>query len=332
MKCVRNNDINLDAWQLILQQSLFSSPFQTPEFFSLFNSIKGYSAEAFAIQDGTKLLAVMIVTLQKEDGIKGFFSRRAIVYGGPLLLNISESSAALALLLKSILLYFKNKAIYCEIRNAFNYNLYSDIFTANNWNYNPHLNVQLDLHQQSIQTVTAAMKYNRRREINLSLKEGAAFREAESIKEIQDLYNNLSDLYTSRVKLPLPPLDYFIKLYQSPIGKVFIVLHNGKLIGGAFCIYYPNQAIYSLYYTGIRDYHKKIFPTHLAVLGAIEFGTQNNLTMLDFMGAGKPGIDYGVRKYKLEFGGNLAEHGRFIKVMNPVLFKVGKLGLRLLAK
>lgn len=332
MKCFRNNDINRDAWQIILQQSPFSSPFQTPEFFELFNSMPEYTAEAFAIQDGSKLLAVMVVTLQREHGIKGFFSRRAIVYGGPMLLNVAESSAALTLLLKTVWVYFKKKAIYCEIRNAFNYSLYSDIFANSDWDFNPHLNVQLNLIQEDIHSITTAMKYNRRREINLSLKEGATVREAENIEELQDLYNNLCDLYKSRVKLPLPALAYFIKLYKSTIGKVFVVLHNGKLIGGAFCIYYPNQAIYSLYYTGDRDYHKKIFPTHLAIWGAIDFGIKNNLTMLDFMGAGKPGIDYGVRKYKLEFGGALAEHGRFTKVINPFLFKVGKMGLKLLAK
>jgi lipid II:glycine glycyltransferase (peptidoglycan interpeptide bridge formation enzyme) len=50
------------------------------------------------------------------------------------------------------------------------------------------------------------------------------------------------------------------------------------------------------------------------------------------MGAGKLDHDYGVRKYKMEYGGQLVEHGRFIKVLNPFWFKVGKLGLKILSK
>ena len=50
------------------------------------------------------------------------------------------------------------------------------------------------------------------------------------------------------------------------------------------------------------------------------------------MGAGKPDKAYGVRNYKLAFGGDLAEHGRFINILNPILYKLGKIGIKLLSK
>ena len=176
------------------------------------------------------------------------------------------------------------------------------------------------------------MKYNRRREIRLSLKAGASFREATSEKEVSLLYNILNNLYTTRVKLPLPSLYFFKKLFLSPIGKVFLVMHNQTIIGGAFCVSYPNNTINTLYYCGIRDYNKKIYPTHLAIMAAIEYGIKNNLKFVDLMGAGKPGDEYGVRKYKEEFGGVLVEHGRYLKIFNPWLYKTGKLGLKTLSK
>ena len=87
-----------------------------------------------------------------------------------------------------------------------------------------------------------------------------------------------------------------------------------------------------MYYCGVRDYNTKIFPTHLAIMAAIEFGLKNNLRILDMMGAGKPGVEYGVRKYKSEFGGELVEYGRFINIYSPLLFKLGKIGLSILKK
>jgi hypothetical protein len=47
------------------------------------------------------------------------------------------------------------------------------------------------------------------------------------------------------------------------------------------------------------------------------------------MGAGKLNNDYGVRKYKLQFGGDLVEHGRYTKVLSVVLYFIGIKGLGL---
>jgi lipid II:glycine glycyltransferase (peptidoglycan interpeptide bridge formation enzyme) len=132
--------------------------------------------------------------------------------------------------------------------------------------------------------------------------------------------------------LPIPGVDFFIKLFYSPIGKVFIVKHMERIIGGSFCFYYPDKSIYTMYYCSLRNYNPKIFPSHLAILATIDFGLKNNLYKLDLMGAGKPDIDYGVRRYKSEFGGELIEQGRFIKVFHPFLFKIGKVGLKVLKK
>ena len=48
------------------------------------------------------------------------------------------------------------------------------------------------------------------------------------------------------------------------------------------------------------------------------------------MGAGKPNVPYGVRDFKAEFGGQLVEHGRFLHICQPFLYRIGTLGVRLL--
>ena len=87
-----------------------------------------------------------------------------------------------------------------------------------------------------------------------------------------------------------------------------------------------------MYYCGDRNYSKKLFPTHLSILAAIEFGLTQNVKSLDFMGAGKRDKEYGVRQYKLEFGGEIVEHGRFLKISRPVLFQLGNIGLKFYKK
>jgi len=146
------------------------------------------------------------------------------------------------------------------------------------------------------------------------------------------MFTAFLELYKKRVKLPIPSLNYFLGLFKNDIIKVFVVKHNGKIIGGSFCPYLQKKAIYTYYYCGLRDYHKKIFPTNLAVFAVMEYAMENNIAMIDFMGAGRTDQKYGVRDYKSQFGGELVEHGRFNKVLNPFLNNIGKLGLKIMAK
>ena len=59
----------------------------------------------------------------------------------------------------------------------------------------------------------------------------------------------------------------------------------------------------------------------------MEYAVENQFEFIDFMGAGIKGEQYGVREYKLQFGGELVEDGRYTKVLNAFLYFIGKKGL-----
>jgi serine/alanine adding enzyme len=327
-----DNEICRIKWKSFIDSNRFASPFQSFEYYKFINetSHTGMFAKVFAIEKTGKLLSLCVVTFQKEQGITGFFSRRSIIYGGPLIVDEAIGKQALIDLIKLIDRYQKNRTIYGEIRNFSDYSQYKDCFIANNWEYNPHLNIIIHIKNKSYDEIIKSMKYNRRREIGLSLKAGAVAREAETLKDILDLYSILKQLYSERVKSPLPPISFFIDLFNASIGKVFIVQFHGIIIGGSFCVYSKENSINTLYYCGIRDFNKNIFPTHLSILAAINFGLLNGIPCVNLMGAGKPDEEYGVRKYKSEFGGELIENGRFQKIYSPALYHVGSFGLAFL--
>lgn len=330
MKIITNYNIDKDKWRLLLKSSIFESPFQTQEYFNLFNSVKGLSADVFAVEEESEYTALAVVTQQKELGFKGYLSRRGILYGGPLVAPNKRES--LDILLNSIINHYKSKLIYIELRLFFDYSKYISESLSKYWEYLPYLNIRLDLSGKDMEEILLDMKYNRRRQINLSLERNAFYKECTTEEELFLLYNILLELYKNRVKLPLFDYKYFQSLWKSDIGKVFLVIHNNKIIGGSFCVAIKNHSIYTMYYCGIRDYDKKIFPTHLAILAAIEYGIKNGMKYLDFMGAGLKGKEYGVRKYKQEFGGEMNEYGRYRKIIQPILFKIGEAGLNILKK
>jgi len=77
---------------------------------------------------------------------------------------------------------------------------------------------------------------------------------------------------------------------------------------------------------------KDIYPSVLATWAPIQYAANKGLKYFDFMGAGKPDEEYGVREFKSKFGGELVEFGRFERIHKPFLFKFGKFGLKVWQK
>jgi serine/alanine adding enzyme len=331
-KAIDTNHIDKNKWEFLLRNSLFTFPFQTPAFIDFCKGSSYLDGEVFAVENSSgEYEAACLVTIQKEKGVKGFFSRRAIIYGGPVVSNECTSEAFMQLI-KTVEASIKNKVIFIEVRNYRNYSSFNIIYQKLGWNYRPYLNIKVQLSFANTTEILRSFKYNRRREIKLSINAGLEYGLAIDYFDVKSVYEILNDLYTQKVGLPVPPLNFFSDLWALGLLKVFIVKDEGKTVGGSFCLVSNTHAIYTFYYCGLRNYRQKTFPTHLAVLAAMEYGIQNRLSYLDFMGAGVPDIDYGVREYKKEFGGQIVEEGRYLKVTNTFLYWLGVKVINILKK
>jgi lipid II:glycine glycyltransferase (peptidoglycan interpeptide bridge formation enzyme) len=60
------------------------------------------------------------------------------------------------------------------------------------------------------------------------------------------------------------------------------------------------------------------------------WGHERGFTRFDFGGAGKPNVPYGVRDYKLKFGGELVNTGRMIRIHRPFNYAFATKAYRLL--
>ena len=143
MEILQHNDISREKWNLLLTEGSFASPFQTPEYFNLISNIKSFDGSVFALSDSGKIKALMVVSLIKETGPLGFFTRRGIIFGGPVSYNLSTDE--LSFFLTEVVKKLKGKTIYLESRNLFDYSFYKDSFLKSGWSYIPYLNVKLYL-------------------------------------------------------------------------------------------------------------------------------------------------------------------------------------------
>lgn len=320
MEVLTNNEIPKPKWNDFLIANPFASPFQTPEFYDLFNSLNGLLAEAIAVTEAEQILALAVITIQKEAGWKSYFSRRGIIYGGPLF--DMEHSEALCALLQQISKRYRKNVIYIEIRNFSDYADYKNEFVQNWYNYVPYLNFHVTT--KDLASLSKSMSSSRMRQIRKAQKNSVTWMEAQNIEEVKSFYGILLNLYKNKIGKPIFPFDFFKNFYESDLGKFFLVWFNNEIIGGIMCPILKGKAIYEFYVCGLDEVYKEQYPSVMATWSAIEYANQNNIPVFDFMGAGKPTEQYGVREFKARFGGEVVEYGRFLKVNKPVLYALGE--------
>jgi predicted N-acyltransferase len=313
---ISGNNINLDSWELLFKSSSFATFFQSPACYHFYKQLSFLTPFAYAVEDKGEFKALVCGYLIAEKGfVKRFFSLRAIIPGGVLLANdISEE--ALELLLSELRTDLQRKAIYIELRNLHDYSAYKGVFHKAGFQYQAHLNYQIDI--VDYETLWQKLSDNRKREIKISENLGAVCEETQNEQDINDFYLILSELYSKKLRLPIFPLEFFLKLCKNPFSKIFVVKFENKVIGGIVCIL-DSTTVYEWFICG-NDNNIKV--QTMATWTAINFTLANGLKRFDFMGAGSPLKEYGVREYKSRFGAVKVEHGRFQYIFNPFIYSV----------
>ncbi|NLE34328.1 MAG: GNAT family N-acetyltransferase [Bacteroidales bacterium] len=323
MKLLTDGEIPLPQWEAFVRENSRSSPFQTPAYFDFFNSVRGMAARAFAVVDDAGIRSLAVVTYQKEKGLKGYFSRRAIVYGG--ILYDDETPHAADMLLKAVVSDADRKSIYTEVRNLSDYRDLRELFKENGFEYIPYLNFRIDTGNR--EEMFRRISTSRQRQIKKAGRMSVTCGEAAGTEEVLQFYVMLRRLYREKLHKPLPAEDFFMEFYRRNLGKYLLVRHDTKIIGGIMCPVLDGRALYEFYISGMDESLPDHYPSVMATWCAMEYACNNGIGLFDMMGAGRAGEHYGVRDFKARFGGAMVEYGRFLRVSRPALYRLGKTGL-----
>jgi hypothetical protein len=321
-------EIDIVQWEELIDLSPTASFFSTKKCYDLYASLPFLNEFIFAVFDAGSLKGVIVGYIQSEGNrLKKFLSRRAIVPAGAVL-SVDISEATLAAFLRYCNSMLHKKAAYIEFRNYSDYSLYRHVFEKEGYRYNAHLNFHVDC--TSEEKIEKSLTKSRKRYIRTSIREGAEITTNPSWTEVLQYYQMLSDLYKYRIKTPLFPLEFFKQLYKIDESLFLLIRYRGEIIGGTACVMLGKRTIYEWFVCGASENHKNVHPSTLATWGTINYACKNGIPLFDMMGAGKPGDSYKVREFKAKFGGKLVEHGRFLYILNPLLYHVGKLGVFIL--
>ena len=305
--------IDRQQWSELVRTSETGTWFQSPEAYDFFASLPELMEPfVYGVERAEKLCAVCVGYVTKEPNpIKQFFTRRAIIIGG-VVVAANGAKEDIVILLNYVRKELKPKSIYIETRNFNDFSPWKEAFEAAGFVYKPHLNFHVD-------PATNNLSDNRKRQLK---KSDAVVSEGVSELEIREWYEVLSELYRTKVKTPLWPIDFFLEAYRQGIAKFLLVKHEGRIIGGSMVVA-DERTVYEWFECGLNAECKDQYPSVMATWGGIQLAHQSGCTRYDMMGAGEPGVPYGVRDFKAEFGGQMVEHGRFLCVCKPMLYRLG---------
>ena len=396
MRILSGNNIDRTGWSKLVKTSATGTWFQTPEAYCFYESMPEFfrpfvvaiinDANGDATLNGGALRGVCVGYVTKEkNAIKQYFTRRAIIIGGPALADdatdeeitalleavktktrhpqslysdlhettrqsacmqafrqsedlsliaveqqdASQKHAALTKNTKNI--FYPYEPIYIETRNFNDYSKWKEAFEKAGFSYQPHLNFHVDTNQPW-EVIENNIGKHRKKYIRLSFRDGATIEENPTIEQVRAYYEILLELYRTKVKMPLQPWSFFEKLYHSKNCKYLLVMYEGQVVGGSICMLLSGRGVYEWYACGKDGVFKNIHPSSVTKYAGMKYACDNGYAVFDMMGAGKPDEEYGVRDFKAEFGGELVEHGRFLCITKPLLYRLGVLGVKILKK
>ena len=417
-------EIDRGEWSRLVQTSATGTWFQTPEAFEFFESMPELFApyaigvvskpkSDLGLNNEETLCGVCVgyVTMERNP-IKQYFTRRAIIIGGPAFADdatdeevetlleavktktrhlqslnsdlhetthqsacmqafrqpedlshiaveqqdASQKHAALTKNTKNI--FYCYEPIYIETRNFNSYEKWKEAFEKAGFEYKKHLNFHVDCTDK--EKMWERLSENRKRQIkkqpipNIVLRPstGRSIEQSSSpIKggfmdvseqDVREWYEILSELYRTKVKTPLWPVEFFVEAYRQGIGQFMLVRHEGKIIGGSMVVRWkPNPSpsikgrdvrgtVYEWFECGLNAQYKEQYPSVMATYAGMCYAAEEGIGRYDMMGAGVPDVPYGVRDFKAEFGGQLVEHGRFLHVVKPTLYALGKAAIKVI--
>ena len=357
VESVRDKRMSED-WDILMKESSTGTWFQSEEAWRFYCACTEWMTPFHTeVRRGKRAVGMVTGYISKEKRAwKQRLSCRAIIFGGPLLAKdatIEEVKTLLRETEAEIQRLSEGRVIYIETRNFVDLSPWREAFEACGWEYRRHYDIHVDcrdgdalwqrIHESKRRAIKAADSLffsvrsdstssetdaPQRRPSNphpsrtgtqLFLRKSVcaprASNDAGCPTDIDQWYSLLEELYKKKVHRPLWPKEFFEKAIEMNVGELLLVHdEGGKVIGGMFVVK-DERRVYEWYVVG------PVPATYAGLRYAVETGRET----FDFMGAGEPGKPYGVRDFKMQFGGELKEPGRWIHICKKGYYRLGEI-------
>lgn len=321
------NDVNIDKWAKFVEDHPRGNVFHLPGIYYAYNKTKNYKSILIYLEDNEGNTLGMLISVIKHNLFYPLnkLTERSEVYGDILVLN--ENPIFKSAIIRKYIDVISSKAIYSIFKNLYiQEELDKTIFLENSFIYEKHLNIRVDL-RCGLNDLWKGIKRNRKDGINKGKRQGFVFEELN--EPDLDQFNMLVKEVYRNIGLPFPDKTFYIALNNElkPYVKwLSLSLDRSPII---ILLGLTFKGVFYAFIIGITKNPKilNLRPVDFFYWEVYKWCLANNYHTFDWMGAGKPDEEYGVRDFKIQYGGALLETGRYIKLHKPLLYKSAEFAL-----
>lgn len=322
MRVIDINRVDPKEWDRFVEGHPQGNVFQTAEMHDVYAHSSNNTPIALAVEDGGTLKGVLLANVITNGGkLLQLLTARSIINGGPLVAENDEK------VLELLLTEYKKRlpwyVVYSEVRPIYDLQSLESGLKAFGFERIGHCNIILSL-QPTEEELLRAMHKKRRREINRSMEFGLVFKELSDEAEKNHAIALIKHTY-DRKHVPFSSFETLQNI-SNHLGKqtrFFGAFFENNMIAAKIDLCYKNL-VYA-WFAGSDEDAFSYYPNDFLMWKLICWSKENGYEYLDFGGGGEPGVPYGVRDYKLKYGCELHEYGRFLMKHHPLTYGLGKI-------
>lgn len=318
------NYVDRSQWEEFVCNHPDGNIFQMPCMFDLYQLTKRRKPSPFFVFDGEELVGLLIaVQLKNVFPPLTFFTRRQIIFGGPLIKN--NDSAILLALLDALFRKTARSVVFTEVRN---YRLglsLKPVYEEAGFYYKSYLSVSVDMNRKAGE-LWASLSPIRKESIEKLRLVNHVIKELTDGEEYQMAWKMLRKSFLAKGRF-MPPYS-LMKVLQSskiltPHIRASVLYVNNSIKAAVWFLILGDRAQLWLDAHVLDEKEQWMFDGFLwkCMLKLKNDGIRH----LELGSGGKPGQDIALRQYKKSYGGMIHESGRFFYVHNWFLWNLGRL-------
>ena len=312
-------EIDQREWQEFVKNHPQGTVFQTPEMCMIYEAAEKTMPLVVAVERDGHIAGLMVAQVLWNGGETGrWLTGRSIIMGGPLVEN--DDAEVLAELMKAYRERLPKWVVYSEIRPIYEIPLEIGnwMLEIGKWKRVGHYNLVMRV-DKSEEELWNGMHKERRRNVGQAEKAGLRFEEVTEDAGRREVVALLRKTY-ERKHVPMADDSLFARLTEimPEYVRFFAAYKEDKMIAGQIRLGYKDL-LYA-WYAGSDEEYFKLRPNDFTMWNVIRWAHEKGYKEFDFGGGGEPGKTYGVRDYKLKYGCEMFDYGRYIWAHRPVTY------------
>ncbi len=306
-------------WREFVAEHPLGTVFHTPEMWKVYGVTENVKPLAIAVEVEGHVVGVLLAQIMWNGGTIGKpLTGRSIITGGPLAIDNDEE--VLEMLMEAYRERLPKWVVYSEIRPIYPIDelMNERVNELKRWKRVGHYNLVMRV-DKSEEELWNGMHKERRRNVGQAEKAGLRFEEVTEAAGRREVVALLRKTY-ERKHVPMADDSLFARLTEimPEFVRFFAAYKEDKMIAGQIRLGYKDL-LYAWYAGSDEDYFK-LRPNDFTMWNVIRWAHEKGYKEFDFGGGGEPGKAYGVRDYKLKYGCEMFDYGRYVWAHRPVTY------------